>query len=294
LKKNKRPEVNQESPSESGNMLRTHNKIFSATTTATLAGLFVLLFLLSSCSDAYKAKGLYDQAMTALDQGLDGAAVEYLTQYVVQHPENPGVEEALFQRGTIYHLYQSRYVDSVNDFRELLERFPQGSRAREARLGIAEILEKKLGDCRLAIVHYQHLISDYDSVADNDLYQYRISQCYYNLLNFEQSILEYNSLLDSYPASPLIDEAYFQIAATLQTAGDLNGAESAWRKYLVRYPEGEQLLDAKFGLASTLEEMEELREALAIYQEIFDDYDNKEALGWRIEKVRERLKIRRR
>lgn len=267
----------------------------AATITVKTVGLcFLLLLPLSSCSDAYKAQALFDQAMTALDQGLDGAAVEYLTQYIVRYPENPAIEEALFQRGTIYNLYQSRYVDSVNDFRELLERFPQGGRAMEARLGIAEILEKKLGDCRLAIVHYQHLISDYDTVVDNDLYQYRISQCYFNLLNFEQSILEYRFLIDSYPASHLIDEAYFQIAATLQTAGNLEAAEKAWRKYLVRYPAGEQLLDAKFGLASTLEEMEELREALAIYQEIFDGYDNKEALGWRIEKVRERLKIRRR
>lgn len=276
-------------------MFKTHTHPLSVTSiVATIACLFVLLLLISSCSDGYKARGLYDQAMAALDQGLDGAAVEYLTQYIVRYPENPGIEEVLFQRGTIYHLYQSRYVDSVNDFRELLERFPLSSRAMEARLGIAEILEKKLGDCRLAIVHYQHLISDYDTVADNDLYQYRISQCYYNLLNFEQSVLEYRSLIDNYAASPLIDEAYFQIAATFQTTGNLAEAERAWRKYLVRYPEGEQLLDAKFGLASTLEEMEELKKALAIYQEIFDDYDNKEALGWRIEKVRERLKIRRR
>jgi len=267
---------------------------FGKTITAIRATLLVLPLLVSSCSDGYKAQALYNQAMIALDQGLDGAAVEYLTQYIVRYPETPRTEEALFQRGTIYHLYQSRYLDAVNDFREILERFPQGNRAMEARLGIAEILEKKLGDCRLAIVHYQHLISDYDTVDDNDLYQYRISQCYYNLLNFEQSMLEYKFLVDNYPASSLIDDAYFQIATVLQTVGDLDKAEKAWRKYLVRYPDGEQLLDAKFGLASTLEEMEELKEALAIYQEIFDDYDNKEALGWRIEKVRERLKIRRR
>ncbi|TNF45492.1 tetratricopeptide repeat protein [bacterium] len=276
-------------------MPRTPSLILPVKTiTATIAGLFVLLLLTSSCSDGYKSQALYNQAMIALDQGLDGAAVEYLTLFIVRYPESPRIEEALFQRGTIYHLYQSRYLDAVNDFRELLERFPKGSRAMESRLAIAEILEKKLGDCRLAIVQYQYLISDYDTVVENDLYQYRISQCYYNLMNFDQAILEYEFLIDNYPASPLIKDAYFQIATVLQTAADLEEAEKAWRRYLVRYPDGKRLLDAKFGLASTLEEMEELQEALAIYQEIFDDYDNKEALGWRIEKVRERLKIRRR
>ncbi len=267
---------------------------FPKTISAVLVTFLALPLLVSSCSDEHKAQALYNQAMVALDQGLDGAAVEYLTQYIVRYPENPRIEEALFQRGTIYHLYQSRYLDAVNDFRELLQRFPQGNRAMEARLGIAEILEKKLGDCRLAIVQYQHLISDYDTVTDNDLYQYRISHCYYNLLNFEQSMLEYKFLVANYPTSSLLDDAYFQIATILQTVGDLKEAEKAWRKYIVRYPDGEQLLDAKFGLAATLEEMEELKKALAIYQKIFDDYDNKEALVWRIEKVRERLKIRRR
>jgi TolA-binding protein len=135
-------------------MLKIPSQFLSVETKiATILGFFVLLLLFSSCSDEHKAQALYNQAMIALDQGLDGAAVEYLTQYIVRYPETPRTEEALFQRGTIYHLYQSRYLDAVNDFREILERFPQGSRAMEARLGIAEILEKKLGDCRLAIVH---------------------------------------------------------------------------------------------------------------------------------------------
>ena len=48
-------------------------------------------------------------------------------------------------------------------------------------------------------------------------------------------------------------------------------------------------MDAKFNLAATLEEMEELEEALRMYQDIFEEYPNKEAVSWRIEKVAERI-----
>ena len=51
-------------------------------------------------------------------------------------------------------------------------------------------------------------------------------------------------------------------------------------------------MDAKFNLAATLEEMEDLEEALDMYQEVFEEYPNKEAVSWRIEKVAERIKKR--
>jgi hypothetical protein len=41
-----------------------------------------------------------------------------------------------------------------------------------------------------------------------------------------------------------------------------------------------------------LEEEEKLEESLELYQEVFDKYDNKETVSWRIEKVRDRIKSR--
>ena len=254
----------------------------------------ILLFGFSSCSSRSREETLFKEAMAALDQGLDGAAVEYLTQFLVRYPKSELVEEALYQRGTIYQVYQSRYQDAVSDYRELLDRFPSGKRSLESRLALAEIFKQKLDNCQLAIVQYQKLISDFDTVVDDDKYQFQIAACYFELLNFDQSLLEYRILIDQYPASPLVDDAYFQIAAVLQTQGKAKEAEQAWRTYMARYPAGKHITDAEFGLASTLEEEEKLKEALALYQEIFDKYDNKEAISWRIERVRDRLKARKR
>jgi TolA-binding protein len=236
-----------------------------------------------------REQALYEQAMAALDEGLPGAAVEYLTTFLVKYPDSPLVAEVLFQRGTIYHLYQSRYLEAITDFRELLRSFPDNSHSFAARRNIAEILDTKIHACRKAIVEYQKLIDDFDTVVDDDLFQHRIASCFFDLLNFEQAKLEFYQLINNYPASPLVDDAYYQIANILQTQGALEDAEKAYGLYLARYPQGDLALDAMFNLAATLEEMERLEEALDLYNEIFPLYGNKEAISWRIEKVRNRL-----
>jgi TolA-binding protein len=239
-----------------------------------------------------REQALYEQATAALDQGLSGAAVEYFTTFLVRYPESPLVPEVLYQRGTIYHLYQSQYIEAIADFRELLGSYPENMYAFESRRHIAELLENKIRDCRRAIVEYQRLIDDFDTVTNDDLFQFRIAGCFFDILNFEQAKLEYYHLINNYPASSLVDDAYYQIANILQTQGALQDAEKAYTLYLARYPEGDQVMDAMFNLAATLEEMDRLDEALDLYNNIFPFYDNKEAIAWRIEKVRARLEER--
>ena len=239
-----------------------------------------------------REQALYEQAMAALDENLSGAAVEYLTTFLVKYPESDLYPDALHQRAIIFHLYQSRYLEAISDLRELLNKFPDSRYAFDARRTIAEILATKVHDCRRAIIEYQRLIEDYETVVDDDLYQYRIASCYYETLNFEQSKLEFYKLINHYPASDHVDDSYYQIANILQTQGALEDARKAYQLYLARYPDGEFSVDARFNLAATLEEMEDLEQALRMYQEVFEEYPNKEAVSWRIEKVAERIKKR--
>jgi len=249
----------------------------------------VSLLVVGFFSRRSREQALYEQAMAALDDNFSGAAVEYLTTFLVKYPESELYPDALRQRATIFHLYQSRYLEAISDLRELLNKYPTSQHTFEARRTIAEILEAKIRDCHLAIVEYQRLIDDFDTVVNDDLFQYRIASCFYETLNFEQSKLAFFKLINKYPASEHVDDSYYQIANILQTQGALEDAKRAYILYLARYPEGGFSVDAKFNLAATLEEMEELEEALRMYQDIFEEYPNKEAVSWRIEKVAERI-----
>lgn len=239
-----------------------------------------------------REQALYEQATAALDDGLSGAAVEYLTTFLTRYPESPLIPEVLFRRGTIYHLYQSRYLEAILDFRELLERFPEHPRAFEAHRNIAQLLEKKVRGFSRAVVEYQKLITDYEKGPDKDLFQYRIGFCFFELLDFERAKIEFYYLINRYPESDLVDDAFFQIANILHTQGALEDARKAYSQYLARFPEGELAIDARFNLAAALEEMGHLEKALEMYNQIFPAYPNKEAITWRIEKVRNRLENR--
>jgi TolA-binding protein len=261
---------------------------FISLVTLTVASLLAFGFL----NRRSQEQALFEQAMAALDENLPGAAVEYLTTFLVKYPKSELYPDALHQRATIFHLYQSRYIEAVSDLRELLNKYPSSRYAFDARRTIADLMDTKLHDCRRAIIEYQRLIDDYETVVGDDLYQYRIASCYYELLNFEQSKLEFYKLINNYPASEYVDDSYYQIANILQTQGALKDAKNSYLLYLARYPEGGFAVDAKFNLAATLEEMEDLEEALKMYQEVFEEYPNKEAVSWRIEKVSERIRKR--
>jgi len=265
---------------------------FLSRTVSLLAVAVFLVVSLSACRSREQA--LYEQATAALDEGLSGAAVEYLTTFLIRYPESSLTPLVLHRRGTIYELYQSRYQEAIMDFRELIRRFPDHPLAFEAHRSIAELLESRVRDFGQAAEEYQKLISDYENKPDKDLFQFRTGVCFFELLDFERAKMEFFYLISRYPDSPLVDDAFFRIGNILQTQGALGDAQKAYEQYLARFPEGELAIDAKFNLAATLEEMGRLEEALNMYNQIFPVYENKEAISWRIEKVRDRMENRRR
>lgn len=218
--------------------------------------------------------------------------MEYLTTFLIRYPESSLIPKVLHQRGTLYQLYQSRYLEAIMDFRELIRRFPDHPLAFEAHISIAELLENRIRDFAQAAEEYQRLITDYEDKPGKDLFQFRTGVCFFELLDFERAKMEFFYLISRYPDSPLVDDAFFRIASILQTQGALEDARKAYEQYLERFPEGELAVDAKFNLAATLEEMGHLEEALDMYNRIFPVYDNKEAISWRIEKVRDRIENR--
>lgn len=227
-----------------------------------------------------------------MDEGLSRAAVDYLTTFLIRYPESSLIPQVLYRRGTIYQLYQSRYLEAIMDFRELIRRFPDHPLSFEAHCSIAELLENRVRDFGKAAEEYQRLIRDYEDKPGKDLFQYRTGVCFFELLDFERAKKEFFYLISRYPDSPLVDDAFFRIAGILQTQGALEDARKAYEQYLTRFPEGELAVDAEFNLAATLEEMGHLEEALDMYNRIFPVYENKEAITWRIEKVRDRMENR--
>jgi TolA-binding protein len=153
---------------------------------------------------------------------------------------------------------------------------------------VAEIYKNRLRDYPRAIVAFQKLLDS--GAEDGDRIQYEVADTYFRLENYEQARIEFESLLKNYPGSPLLPEVAYRIAVTWSLEGQPKEAESAFRRVVERWPESTYALEAQFGLATSLEEREELREALALLEALKKNYPNTEAVKKKIEQVQERMR----
>jgi TolA-binding protein len=156
-----------------------------------------------------------------------------------------------------------------------------------ARRQVATLFKYRLDDCGQAIAAYQKVL-DLPGPA-NDQLQYEVADCYFRLNNFEQARIEFETLLNNYPSSDLTAEILYRIAMTYALEGKLPDAVAAYRRVVQDWPESPYAIEASFGLATVLEEQEELLEALKILEELDGIYPKQDILKRKTEQVRERI-----
>jgi TolA-binding protein len=149
------------------------------------------------------------------------------------------------------------------------------------------LFKYRLDDCGQAIAAYQKVL-DLPG-PDNDQLQYEVADCYFRLNNFEQARIEFENLLNNDPYSGLAAEVRYRIAMTYALEGKLPDAAAAYRLVIQDWPDSPYAVEASFGLATVLEEQEELLEALKILQELEGIYPKQDILKRKTDQVRERI-----
>ena len=161
---------------------------------------------------------------------------------------------------------------------------PEGAAAR--RQG-ESVYKFRLNDCRQAMAGYQKVLDQ--PGHENDQLQYGVPDCYFRLNNFAQARLEFESLNKNYAHSDLVAEVQYRIAMTYALEGKQPEAASTYSLVIEQWPESPYALEARFGLATVLEEQEKLLEALKILEELTGVYPKQDILERKIEQVRERI-----
>jgi TolA-binding protein len=206
------------------------------------------------------------------------------------HDEQPSfvrIPEALFQTAEIQDLYLGRYSDALLTYLMLERDYPDAPEVFAARKQVAVLYKYRLNDCGQAIAVYQKVLDDAD--GNSDQLQYEVADCYFRLNNFAQARIEFESLLKNDPQSDLFAEVQYRIAMTYALEGKLPEAAGAYRVVIERWSESSYAVEASFGLATVLEEQEELVEALKILEELKGIYPKEDILARKTEQVRERI-----
>ena len=214
-------------------------------------------------------------------------AVELFKELQAEQPSFVRIPQALFQVAEIQDLYLGRYSDALLTYLMLERDYPDAPEVFAARKQVAVLYKYRLNDCGQAIAVYQKVLDDADS--NSDQLQYEVADCYFRLNNFAQARIEFESLLKIDPQSDLFAEVQYRIAMTYALEGKLPEAAGAYRVVIERWSESSYAVEASFGLATVLEEQEELVEALKILEELKGVYPKEDILTRKTEQVRERI-----
>ncbi len=214
-------------------------------------------------------------------------AVELFERLHDEYPDFARVPQSLFQSAEIQDLYQNRYSDALLTYLMLERDYPDAAEVIPARKQVAILYKYRLSDCDQAIAVYQKVLDQ--PGPENDLMQYEVADCYFRLNNFDQARIEFDSLRKKHPQSPLIAEVQYRIAMTYALEGKLPEAAGAYQLVMERWADSPYALEARFGLATVLEEQEELLEALKVLESLAGIYPNQDILERKTEQVRERI-----
>ncbi len=229
----------------------------------------------------------FQNGMALRQSGRYAEAVELFSNLHDDYPSFVRVPQALFQKAEILDLYLSRHSDALLTYLLLERDYPEAPEVDPARRQVAILFKYRLDDCGQAIAAYQKVL-DLPG-PDNDRLQYEVADCYFRLNNFEQARIEFENLLSNYASSGLTAEVRYRIAMTYALEGKLPEAAAAYRLVMQDWPESPYAIEASFGLATVLEEQEELREALKILEELDGIYPKQDILKRKTDQVRERI-----
>jgi TolA-binding protein len=213
--------------------------------------------------------------------------------------------QALYRSATTQTYFLSQYPEAIRKFKIFAEITTDREAAWNARAQVGEILFMKTEVYSEAATHYRAMIADNPRHPDSPLYLFRIARSEFFQWQFEQGLQDYRGLIKLYPESPYAERALYEIGVTYFTRGEQRtssrenahapaGKESyqdaidAFEQFLKHYPKSEWVPHARFGIASCLEEMDQLDAAYHAYEALKSTYPSPNVITIKLVRIRER------
>ena len=261
----------------------------------------ILVLALSACTTG-SAKRHYIVAEKLWSDGKYEAAVDEFEQVIRRDPDGEFGRKALFRAAMTEMIFLQRYVDALFKFQSFVEKsLPSSVHQWSAQVSIGEIFYTHLRRYRRAIRHYQYLVEHHPNKKDVPQFLYRIARSHFFLWNFDESIAVYEKLIARYPESEFVEKAEYEIGMSLFTSGEqtpgghgpgmkvYQQAIQQFQSFIRKYPESNYRVQAQFGIAACLEEMDQLQQAYEQYQKIESIYPSPNVVKIKLIRIQERL-----
>ncbi len=264
----------------------------------------LVILTLSACTIG-SAKRHYIIAEKLWSDRKYEASVDEFEQVIRRNPHGDLGQNALFRAAMTEMIFLNRYVDALIKFQSFVERSPPSSGHQwSAQISIGEIFYQHLRKYKEAIQHYEYLIENNPRKKEIPQLLYRIGKSYFFLWDFDESIETYKKLISRYPESKFAEKAEYEIGMSLftfgeQTPGGHGPGMDVYQKAILqfqqftrKYPNSSLVAQARFGIASCLEEMDKLEAAYQSYKELEKTYPSPNVVKIKLIRIQERLSQR--
>lgn len=259
----------------------------------------ILLFsgFLSSCTSQSSNSARYLTAEKLWTEKKYEASVVEFDRIVKESPGSALGVQALWRASMTRALFLNDFPEALRGLQSFIDQSAQSNLVLDAQKEIGEILFSKTQQYPQAIDHYEKLIQSKKFPKEEGFFLYRISRANAALGKIKRAISTEESILEKYPEGDLALKTKLDLAQNWFTIGDVE--KQAYAKSLELYKEvsdetrtrdRKKYLDAQFGMAIVMEEMDRLDEAVNIFKSIESEYEVPNIVKIRIQKIYDRSK----
>ncbi len=256
---------------------------------------------LSACG-LNSAKKQYVLAETLWTEGNYAASVNEFEKVYARDPRGKLGLQALFRAATTQAFFLNQHEEAIKKYRQYAEVSTDQETAWEAQLQIGEVLFMKLEQYDQAIQQYQTLLKIKPQDKDAPLFFFRIGKSQFFLRKFKEAVDTWKQLVEKYPSSSLVEQSLYEVGVAHYTRGEQstdgrNAASSnqsyqeairSFESFIKKYPSSKLVPQAKFGIASCLEELDDLDGAYRAYEALRSTYPSPNVITVKLVRIRER------
>lgn len=264
-------------------------------------GLLVLFLLIQGCSNQASIANRYLTAESLWTEKNYAAAVAEFDQILKEDPNSAIALQAMLRSSMTKTLFLNKHQEALEGFKLYIARAASSEQVPSVEKQIGDIYYFKLKDYQSAIQHYQHLIETKKfGIEDTGEFSYRIARSYFLMGKIKNSIEVNETIVKQKFSSDLKARAYLDLGHSWYALGDSekNGFQNAIIAYTkaeteIKNPKSTLYLEAEFGIASSMEELDQLEQAFSKFKTLEEKYPSPNVIKVKLLRLEARLKKKR-
>jgi TolA-binding protein len=187
---------------------------------------------------------------------------------VENHPLDDFARSSQLAIGQSYYNEQS-FDDAIREFQKFIDLFPTSEEATSARKSMAMCYYRKglesIDDMKLFVEKFPQ-----DELAADG--QYQVAYDYFEKEQFTQAIDEFLKVVVNFPQSSYAPDALLLAAECATTTEDWDKAADLYQRYLAYFPDGKQRETVYFNLGTAFYNQKEYGQALTYFKVVIDSF----------------------